>query len=131
MKRLALTIAGLALTAVLPVLAHHSVAAEFDMKQPVTLKGVVTKIEWNNPHAWFYLDVKNEDGSVAHWQCETGAPIELARRGWRKGDLKEGDEVTVKGFRAKDASNTANAREVTFSDGRKVFTGSATDGGGQ
>jgi hypothetical protein len=110
-----------------PLLAHHSFQAEFDTTKPVTLKGVVTKVEWMNPHAWFYIDVTDENGKVEHWQCETGAPIELLRRGWRKNDLKVGDQVSVEAFRAKDATNTVSARLVTFPDGRKVFSGSATD----
>lgn len=109
----------------LPALAHHSFAAEFDLKQPVTVKGTVTKLEWMNPHAWFYLDVKKDDGTVEHWQCETGAPVELVRRGWRKTDLKVGDEVTVRGLRAKDGTNTLSARMVTLADGRKIFNGPA------
>lgn len=129
MKKLAIAMAGLLLPAAAPLLAHHSVTAEFNMSQPVTLKGTVTKIEWMNPHAWFYVDVKDDSGNVTHWQFETGAPIELARKGWRKGDLKQGDEVTVKGFRAKDGTNTANAREVLLPNGKKVFTGLAGDGG--
>ncbi len=111
-----------------PAFAHHSVSAEFNMNQAVKLTGVVTKIEWMNPHAWFYVDVKDEKGGVEHWQLETGAPIELVRRGWKKTDLKVGDEVTVNGFRAKDGTNTANAREVLLPGGKKVFSGSAEDG---
>ena len=112
-----------------PLLAHHSFAAEFDINKAVTLKGVVTKIEWMNPHTWFYVDVTDGSGNVEHWQCETGAPIELVRRGWKKTDLKVGDHVTIQGYRAKDGTNTANARLVTLPDGKKVFSGSADDGG--
>ncbi|HTR38835.1 MAG TPA: DUF6152 family protein [Bryobacteraceae bacterium] len=125
MKKQVLLAAAFLAAAALPSFAHHSFAAEFDMKQPVTVKGVVTKLEWMNPHAWFYLDVKKDDGTVAHWQCETGAPVELVRRGWRKTDLKVGDEVTVHGLRAKDGTNTLSARMVTLADGRKVFNGPA------
>ena len=110
-----------------PTYAHHSVGAEFDLSKRITLQGRVTKIEWMNPHAWFYIDVKADSGEVEHWQFETGAPIELARRGWRKNDLKVGDEVTVQGFRAKDGTNTGNARVVNLPDGKKVFSGSAED----
>ena len=113
----------------LPMFAHHSFAAEFDVKQPVTLKGTVTKLEWTNPHVWIYIDVMNEDGTVAHWQCENGAPNALARMGWTRHSLKVGDQVTIEGFRAKNNALTANARQVLLPDGRKVFSGSAEDGG--
>jgi hypothetical protein len=129
MKTVASLIAILLALAAVPVFAHHSFAAEFDTKKPITLKGVVTKVEWMNPHAWFYIDVTDDNGKVEHWQCETGAPIELLRRGWRKNNLKVGDQVTVEAFRAKDATNTVSARVVTLPDGRKVFSGSATDEG--
>jgi len=129
MKTIAWFVAALTLIAGVPVLAHHSFQAEFDTSKPVTLKGVVTKVEWMNPHAWFYIDVTTADGKLEHWQCETGAPIELLRRGWRKNDLKTGDQVTVEAYRAKDSTNTVSARVVTFADGRKVFSGSASDNG--
>ncbi len=129
MKTIASLVASLLLIAALPVLAHHSFQAEFDTSKPVTLKGVVTKVEWMNPHAWFYIDVTAADGKLEHWQCETGAPIELLRRGWRKNDLKIGDQVTVEAYRAKDSTNTVSARVVTFPDGKKVFSGSASDNG--
>jgi hypothetical protein len=127
MKKLAFLVAGSLALAAVPAFAHHSFSAEFDLKQPISLKGVVTRIEWMNPHAWFYLDVKKDDGTVEHWQIETGAPIELVRRGWRKTDLKVGDEVSVQGFRAKDGTTTGNARMVTLPDGKKVFSGPAED----
>ena len=112
-----------------PVLAHHSFAAEFDDKQPVTLKGTVAKIDWMNPHIWIYIDAKDESGKVTRWQCEGGPPNTLTRNGWTKSALKEGDQVTIEGFKAKDATNTCNGRSVTLPDGRKVFAGSAEDGG--
>jgi hypothetical protein len=127
MKKQVLLAAAFLAVSSLPALAHHSFAAEFDLKQPITVKGVVTKIEWMNPHAWFYLDVKKDDGTVEHWQCETGAPVELVRRGWRKTDLKVGDEVTVQGLRAKDGTKTLSARMVTLPDGKKVFNGPAPE----
>lgn len=113
----------------LPLFAHHSFAAEFDVKQPITLKGTVTKVEWTNPHVWIYIDVTNENGTLEHWQCENGAPNALARMGWTRHSLNVGDKITVEGFRAKNAEFTANARQVILADGRKVFSGSAEDGG--
>jgi Family of unknown function (DUF6152) len=127
-KCMLLVACACAMTA-LPALAHHSFAAEFDAKQPLTLKGTVTKVEWTNPHAWFYIDVKDDSGAVVHWQCETGPPNMLSRNGWRKDSLKPGDQVTVNGFRAKDGTNTATAREVLLPSGKKVFSGNAADVG--
>lgn len=129
MNKLTFSILAFLGAVAVPAFAHHAVAAEFDTTKPVTLKGVVTKVEWMNPHAWFYIDVKTDSGAVEHWQFETGAPNELVRRGWRKTDLKVGDEVTVQGLRAKDGTNTGTARMVTLPDGKKVFSGSAADGG--
>ncbi len=122
-------VAGLLVGAAMPVFAHHSFAAEFDDKKPLTLNGQVTKVEWMNPHIWLYLDVKDESGSVTHWQCEGGAPNGLTRQGWGRESLKAGDQVTIDGFRAKDATNTCDSRSVKLPDGRKVFSGTADDGG--
>lgn len=117
------------LVASFPAFAHHSFSAEFDVKQPITLKGTVTKVEWTNPHVWIYIDVLDEQGNMQHWQCENGAPNALSRMGWTRHSLNVGDQVTIEGFRAKNDPRTANARRVILPDGRKVFSGSAEDGG--
>src|SRR5579863_3324132 len=96
----------------MPALAHHSFAAEYDNKAPVDLTGTVTKVEWMNPHARFYLDVKDDKGNVTNWEFELGSPNGLARRGWTRSSMKIGDVVIVDGYMAKDGSNLANARNV-------------------
>ena len=113
------------LAAPLTSLAHHSFAAEFDSTKPVTVKGAVTKVEWTNPHIWIYLDNKEESGAVSKWQCEMGSPNSLMRQGWRSDSLKQGDQVTIEGTRAKDGSNTCNARTVRLADGTRLFAGSS------
>jgi hypothetical protein len=113
----------------LPVFAHHSFAAEYDAGKPVELKGRVTKVEWTNPHARFYIDIKDADGKVTTWNFELASPNVLTRNGWTRHSLQEGDEITVQGSMAKDGSNLANARTVTLANGKKVFAGSATDSG--
>ena len=116
------------LVSVAPALAHHSFAAEYDTSKPIKVTGVVTKMEWMNPHARFYVDVKEVDGKVTTWNFELGAIPVLLKQGWRKDALKPGDQVTVEGNRAKDESHTAAARVVLLPDGRRVFGGSAADG---
>ena len=115
------------LISVVPVQAHHSFAAEYDSKKPIKITGTVTKVEWMNPHARFYVSTKGEDGKVTNWNFELGAIPVLLKQGWRKSSLKEGDQVTVDGYMAKDASNSANARSVVLADGRKVFAGSSLE----
>jgi hypothetical protein len=119
----ALAAAFALLMPVAPAFAHHSFAAEFDGSKQITLTGVVTKVDWVNPHAYIYVDVKGDDGAVVNWAIETGAPNVLYRQGWRKDDLKTGDTVTLQAFVAKDGTHTAAARSVKLPDGRNVFAG--------
>jgi hypothetical protein len=112
-----------------PTWAHHSFAAEFDGAKPVRLIGTITRIEWTNPHSYFYLDVTDSKGKVTNWACESGNPGALSRRGWKKGDIKYGDKLIVDGYLAKDGSKFIDARRVTLPDGRVVYGGSAGDGG--
>jgi hypothetical protein len=112
-----------------PAFAHHSFAAEFDGKKAVTLTGLFTKIEWTNPHAHFYVSVKDEGGAATIWEFELASPNGLMRRGWTRNSLKPGDMITVVGYQARDGAKIANARSVTLADGRKMFAGSSDDGG--
>ena len=114
--------------AVVPVIAHHSFAAEFDAKKPVKLRGTVTKMEWINPHSWVHIEVKTPDGKVEQWMIEGGAPNALLRRGWNKNSLLPGTEILVEGFQAKDGALRANGRDITFPDGKKLFVGSSGTG---
>jgi hypothetical protein len=125
--RTALWIGVALLATVVPMLAHHSFAAEYDQNKTLTVKGTITKVEWLNPHIWFYVDVKDDKGNVSKWQCEGGAPNSLTRNGWTKNSLKQGDSVTVDGFLAKDGKNTLNARTIMLADGKRVFAGSSVD----
>lgn len=109
------------------VAAHHSFAAEYDANRPVKVTGVVTRVDWTNPHIWFFVDVKDEKGQVTNWGFSGGPPGVLQRRGITKSALKAGDEVVVEGFRARDGSNNASGGRVTFPDGRSVFTASNED----
>jgi hypothetical protein len=120
---------GFLLVQAIPMQAHHSFAAEYDAAKPVVLKGTVTKFEWTNPHARFYIDVKGDDGTVTNWNLELASPNVLGRQGWTRHSLTVGDTITVNGSKAKDGSNMANAAKVTLADGHTVGARSADDGG--
>ncbi len=115
------------LLAVSPLPARHSFSSVFDQEKPVTLAGVVTKVDWMNPHTYFYIDVKDENAKVVNWGCESGPPGMLARNGWKKDTLKIGDQVKVEGYAAKDGSHLASARQIILADGRKVLAGTSAD----
>ena len=116
--------------AAVPVLAHHSFAAEYDSTKPVKITGTVTKVEWMNPHIYYYLDVKGTDGKVTNYAVEGGTPGGLYRQGWRKDSMQIGDVITVDGFRAKDGGNHLNGRRVVLADGTRLFNASEDGGPG-
>jgi len=117
----AITLAGVA-----PVLAHHSFASEFDAAKHIKVTGTVTKVEWRNPHAYFYVDAEDGKGKVQNWAMELGSPNALARRGWNRNSLKEGDVVIVEGSQARDGALKGNASSVTLADGKRLFSTGAT-----
>ena len=130
-RKLVVIVAGFALgvtgTAV-SLSAHHAFAAEFDANKPVQMKGIVTKMEWLNPHVWLHMDVKQPDGTVENWAFEAGTPNVLFRRGFTRKSLLPGTVVLIDGYRAKDGSRRANGRDLTFEDGKKLFMGSSGTG---
>ena len=127
--RLSVVVAGLGLMlAAVPVLAHHSFAAEYDAQKPVKFQGTVTQMEWINPHAWIHMDVKQTDGKTVNWMVEAGAPNALLRRGFNKQSLLPGTVILVEGYQAKDGALRANGRDITYTDGRKLFVGSSGTG---
>ena len=116
-------VAGAAVT----VAAHHAFSAEFDVNKPVTLVGAITRIEWVNPHAFLYIDVKDDQGTVTNWAVELGPPNTLLRAGWTRSSLTIGDQLTVSGYTSKDGTKRANARAVQLPDGRNVFAGTSVE----
>jgi hypothetical protein len=123
----AIAVAGF-ICAAAPLRAHHAFSAEFDPNAPIKLEGTVAKMEWVNPHAWIYVDVKKGDGTTERWKIEGGTPNALFRRGFTKDSLKTGTAIVVTGYRAKDGTLKGNGRDLTFPDGRKLFLGSSGTG---
>jgi hypothetical protein len=124
---ISITLAAL-LALSMQLVAHHAFSAEFDANKPVKLRGNVVKMDWINPHAWLYVDVKNPDGSITSWMIELGPPNALLKRGWTKQSVPPGMEVIVDGYQSKDGALRANGRDVTLPDGRKMFAGSSNTG---
>lgn len=116
------------LLAAMPARAHHSFAAEYDGTKQVNLRGKVSKVEWINPHAWLYVDVKGSDGKMVNWAIELGPPNALIKRGWNKKSVPIGIELLIEGYRSKDGENRVNGRDITFPDGTKLFAGSSGTG---
>ena len=126
--KLSVLVLGMGLLAAVPVLAHHSFAAEYDAQKPVKMTGTVTQMEWINPHAWIHIDVKKTDGTVEKWMVEAGTPNTLLRRGFTKQSLLPGTEVLVDGYQSKDGSLRANGRDLTLPNGQTLFLGSSGTG---
>ena len=123
MRKKVFAIAGLLAAAVVPVWAHHSFAAEFDIGKPVKMQGTVTQMEWINPHSWIHIDVKGPDGQVVNWMIEGGSPNILLRRGFTKKSLEKGTVIVVEGYQAKTGESRANGANITFPDGKRLFLG--------
>ena len=123
--RLLTTLALVLLSASAPLVAHHAFSAEFDQSKPVKLAGEITKLEWTNPHAWLFVDVKQPDGKVVNWRFEMGAPNALLRAGWSRNDIKPGTAVTISGFMARAGGSVGNAFQVRLPDGRDLFAASS------
>ena len=122
---LLVAVAGILLSAVGPVLAHHAFSSEFDQAKPINVSGEITKLEWVNPHAWLFIDVKGADGTVVGWRFEMGAPNTLLKAGWSKNDVKPGIAVTISGFLARSGGAVGNAYQVRLPDGRDLFAASS------
>ncbi len=127
--KLAILLTVIALSTSLPTAAHHSFAAMYDGSKAIRLKGKLTKVEWTNPHSYFYLDVKQDDGSVANWGAEGANPSALSRRGFAKGDIQIGDLIIIDGYAAKNGSKFIDARRITLPGGKVIFGGTPGDGG--
>jgi hypothetical protein len=126
-NRIWVAAAGMLVLAALPVAAHHSFATVFDQNRPAQFTGAVTKVEWTNPHVWFYVDVKDANGTVKNYACESGPPNILVRNGWKRDSLKIGDVVSVTAFQAKDSTDTYSTKEIRLADGKRIFAGNADD----
>lgn len=124
MNRFCCSIAAAVMLSTLPAVAHHSFSAEYDANKEITLKGTVTSMRWANPHAWIYIDVET-NGKIVHWSLETGAANTLFRRGWRKEDISTGTQLTVEAWLARNGTNTANAKSITFADGKRLLAGTS------
>ena len=122
---LLVAVAGILLSAAAPLLAHHAFSAEFDQSKPIKMAGEITKLEWTNPHAWLFIDVKGADGKVVPWRFEMGAPNALLRAGWSRSDIKPGTAVTISGFLARAGGPVGNAFQVRLPDGRDLFAASS------
>ena len=118
-RKLSFLFASVFLALAIPVAAHHSFSAVFDAEKTVEKSGTVTEVEWMNPHAWIYIDVE-EDGETVNWAFELGSPNGLIRRGWNRGTVKVGDEISISGYRARDGSNRGNVKSITLADGREL-----------